>query len=119
MKHNHEFRDPIHTFISLRTDERRVVDSRPFQRLRHIHQLALTYLVYPGATHSRFEHSLGVMELSGRIFDVITDPSNLSPDAKHALPELDGKLNTEHWRRSVRMAALFHDVGHLPFSHAA
>ncbi len=47
MKYTHEFRDPIHTFISVRTDERRVIDSRPFQRLRHIHQLALTYLVYP------------------------------------------------------------------------
>ena len=49
MKHSHEFRDPIHTFIAVRTDERKVIDSRPFQRLRHIHQLALSYLVYPGA----------------------------------------------------------------------
>src|SRR5580692_11545364 len=76
-KHFHEFRDPIHTFISVRTDERRVIDSMPFQRLRNIHQLALTYLVYPGATHKRFEHSLGVMELASRIFDVLTDPQNL------------------------------------------
>src|SRR5712691_11793110 len=77
MKYTHEFRDPIHTFISVRTDERRVIDSRPFQRLRHIHQLALTYLVYPGATHKRFEHSLGVMHLASRIFDVVTAPENL------------------------------------------
>jgi hypothetical protein len=48
-----------------------VLDSRPFQRLRYVHQLALTYLVYPGATHRRFEHSLGVMELAGRVFDML------------------------------------------------
>ena len=59
-----EIRDPIHNFIWLDSDERKVLDSRPFQRLRHIHQLAMTYLVYPGATHRRFEHSLGVMELA-------------------------------------------------------
>jgi hypothetical protein len=63
----HEIRDPIHNFIRLDDEERSVLDSRPFQRLRHIHQLALTYLVYPGATHRRFEHSLGVMELATRI----------------------------------------------------
>src|SRR5215813_11824407 len=81
MKHSHEFRDPIHTFISVRTDERTVIDSRPFQRLRHIHQLALSYLVYPGATHKRFEHSLGVMEIASRIYDVVTEPANIFRDS--------------------------------------
>ncbi len=57
----HEVRDPIHVFVRLEYDERRVVDSAFYQRLRHIHQLAMTYLVYPGATHKRFEHCLGVM----------------------------------------------------------
>ncbi|MCX8053915.1 MAG: HD domain-containing protein, partial [Armatimonadetes bacterium] len=52
-KQVHEIRDPIHVFIKLDSDERRVLDSRPIQRLRHVHQLALTYLVYPGATHMR------------------------------------------------------------------
>jgi len=65
----HEIRDPIHVFVRLDPDERKVLNSRPFQRLRHIHQLAFSYLVYPGATHRRFEHSLGVMELAGRVFD--------------------------------------------------
>ncbi len=50
-KHLHEIRDPIHVFVRLNSDERKVLDSRPFQRLRHIHQLALSYLVYPAATH--------------------------------------------------------------------
>lgn len=115
-KRHHEIRDPIHTFIRLETDERRVVDSKPFQRLRHIHQLALTYLIYPGATHRRFEHSLGVMELAGRVYDVVTDPENLHHDgARDIVPDGFDRL---YWRRVVRMAALCHDIGHLPFSHA-
>ncbi len=88
------------------------------QRLRHIHQLALTYLVYPGATHRRFEHSLGVMELAGRVFDVITHPANVQGEAARSTVPLDEGDRT-YWRRAVRMAALFHDTGHLPFSHAA
>jgi HD superfamily phosphohydrolase len=117
MKHSHEFRDPIHTFISVRTDERRVIDSRPFQRLRHIHQLAFSYLVYPGATHKRFEHSLGVMELASRIFDVVTGAENIRHDSvRDIIPDEESK---NYWKSVLRMAALCHDLGHLPFSHAA
>lgn len=115
----HEIRDPIHVFVRLSSDERKVLDSRPFQRLRHIHQLALTYLVYPGATHKRFEHSLGVMELAGRVYDVITRPENVSEEVKQLLPEVVDPYQQEHGRRAVRMAALCHDLGHLPFSHGA
>ena len=71
-KNRHEIRDPIHVFVYLDSEERKVLDSRPFQRLRYIHQLGLSYLVYPGATHKRFEHSLGVMELASRVFDIVT-----------------------------------------------
>lgn len=116
MKHIHEFRDPIHVFITVDSDERRVVDSRPFQRLRHIHQLATSYLVFPGATHKRFEHSLGVMHLAGLVFDIVTKPSNVHHKVKDYMP---GDHQLEYWRRVVRLAALCHDVGHLPFSHAA
>ena len=77
----HEIRDPIHNFIRIDSNERKVLDSRPFQRLRYIHQLGLTYLVYPGATHRRFEHSLGVMELAGRVYDIITNPANIFHDS--------------------------------------
>jgi len=80
-KHVHEFRDPIHGFIRVDSKERLVVDSRQVQRLRHIHQLALTNLLYPGATHRRFEHSLGVMDLAGRVYDTVTDPNNILHDA--------------------------------------
>ncbi|NNM84192.1 MAG: HD domain-containing protein [Phycisphaerales bacterium] len=115
----HEIRDPVHVFVRLDSDERTVLDSQPFQRLRYIHQLALTYLVYPGTTHKRFEHSLGVMELAGRIFDVVTDPSNTDDNIKQLLPELFKPDQRAYWRRVVRLAALCHDMGHLPFSHAA
>src|SRR5688572_19714274 len=112
----HEIRDPIHVFVRLDSDERRVVDSDPYQRLRHIHQLAMTYLIYPGATHRRFEHCLGVMEVATRIYDVVTNPRNIAPyeSVREILPE-PGLI--DYWRRILRMAALCHDMGHLPFSH--
>ena len=114
----HEIRDPIHVFVRLSSDERAVVDSMPFQRLRHIHQLALTSLIYPGATHMRFEHSLGVMELAGRVFDIVT--KNVETDeVRQTIPELGDPDKLNYWRKVLRVAALCHDLGHLPFSHAA
>jgi len=117
-KLKHEIRDPIHGFIKIFQDERVILDSKPVQRLRDIHQLGLTYLLYPSATHKRFEHSLGVMELATRVFDVITSPENILPELREELPELDNKDQLRYWRRVVRVAALCHDLGHLPFSHA-
>ena len=118
-KNIHEIRDPVHTFVRLDSDERDVLNSRPYQRLRHIHQLAVSYLVYPGASHKRFEHSLGVMELAGRVFDVVTYQANLTDDIRDLLPEVESSAKLQYWRKVVRMAALCHDIGHLPFSHAA
>ena len=118
-KHFHEIRDPIHVFVRLSSDERKLVDSLPFQRLRYIHQLATTYLVYPGATHRRFEHSLGVMELASRVFDVITQQNHIHADVVKALPEITNSEKLVYWKKALRLAALCHDLGHLPFSHAA
>lgn len=113
----HEVRDPIHTFVRLEPGERAVVNSRAFQRLRDIHQLATTYLVYPGASHKRFEHSLGVMHVADQIFQVVTREDKLSDHVREVLPaDADER---KYWRRVLRLAALLHDVGHLPFSHAA
>jgi HD superfamily phosphohydrolase len=98
--------------------EKQLIDSRPFQRLRSIHQLAMCYQVYPGASHKRFEHSLGVMEMATRIFDRVLDKRQT--DAVH--DRIAQRVEPEHlgyWRRVVRLAALLHDIGHLPFSHAA
>lgn len=121
-KEHNEFRDPIHGFIVLTSDERKVVNSRAFQRLRHIHQLALTWLVYPAATHKRFEHCLGVMDLAGRVFDVLTHPENRRTTGrlKEIFPSTDPTdAKHRYWRSVVRMAALCHDLGHIPFSHGA
>ena len=115
----HEIRDPIHNFIRLDSQERQVLDSRPLQRLRHIHQLGMSHFIYPGANHTRFEHSLGVMELATRVFNVVTEPDHLTDEVKESLHEIAGEVQRTYWRRALRMAALCHDVGHLPFSHAA
>ena len=110
-KNWHEIRDPIHVFIRLSTDERRIVDSIPFQRLRNIHQLAMSYLIYPGATHKRFEHSLGVMELASRVFDIVTNQDNIHPMVRELVPEINVEVKIGYWRSALRMAALCHDLG--------
>lgn len=119
MKNINEVKDPIHAFIKFDASERDVIDSRPLQRLRYIHQLSLAYLVYPGATHRRFEHSLGVMELASRVYDSIISGEKITEEIKKLIPELNNKDKLMYWRRVIRMAALCHDIGHLPFSHAA
>jgi len=65
----HRIRCPIHGFIHFSENERYIIDHPLFRRLRYIRQLALTEFVYPGATHTRFEHSLGVMEVATQAFD--------------------------------------------------
>lgn len=102
-------RDPIHGFIKADRLEAALINSRPVQRLRFIHQLGLTFLVYPGAEHSRFSHVLGAMHLAGRVYDA------LAPKSDGLLPAAE----TSRERRLVRAAALLHDLGHAPFSHSA
>ena len=94
--------------------ELKLVGTRAFRRLRNIKQLALTYLVYPGAMHTRFEHSLGVMELATRAFDAVCRGSHekLTENFKKMGMGLDEA------KTLLRATALLHDVGHLPFSHA-
>lgn len=108
--------DSVHGFISFDEFEKELIDSFPFQRLHYIHQLGIAYLVYPGATHTRFEHSLGVMALATQMFDKIC--KSVRPDVFHFVPR-KGSSDYLYWRRVIRMAALCHDLGHLPFSHAA
>ena len=111
----HEIRDPVHGFITIDTPERTVLDSSPVQRLRHIHQLAMEYLVYPGATHKRFEHALGVMELASKVYDVVTRRDNVTEKVQNLFDSVGNEDQRRYWRRVIRMAALCHDIGHLPF----
>lgn len=108
--------DSVHGFIHFDDCEKELIGSFPFQRLHYIRQLGLAYLVYPGATHSRFEHSLGVMELASKIFHNVCKTAR--PDVFHLVPR-KGSPEYFYWQRILRMAALCHDLGHLPFSHAA
>lgn len=92
-------RDSVHGNLYLDEFEIKLVDKPQMQRLRRIKQLGFTYLVYPGANHSRFEHSIGTLHIASQIADTV---------------ELD---DTE--KKMVRSAALLHDVGHGPFSHVS
>ncbi|HEY2825327.1 MAG TPA: HD domain-containing protein [Gemmatimonadales bacterium] len=98
-------RDPLWNNIRVDPEALEVVDSDPFQRLRYVRQLGHAFLVYPGATHTRFEHALGTYHLARRALTLLNERG-----------ELDGVPDDE--RRLVRLAALLHDIGHYPFSHA-
>ena len=102
MKKNYlDIIDPIHDFIRATGPEQKIIDSSIFQRLRRIRQLSGAHLTYPGAQHTRFEHSLGVMHIAGQ--------------AAHFLKE-KGILNSDEIKK-LRLAGLLHDIGHGPFSH--
>jgi len=94
-----EIRDPIHGFIQYENREERIINTKVFQRLRNIKQLALANYVYPGALHTRFDHSLGVMHLGRKIA------------ARLGLNKSKKKI--------VGLAGLLHDIGHGPFSHVS
>ena len=98
-------RDPLWNNIRIDAEALKVLDSEPLQRLRYIRQLGHAFLVYPGATHTRFEHALGTYHLTRRTLGLLRDRG-----------ELEGVDPEEI--TLIRMAALLHDVGHYPFSHA-
>jgi uncharacterized protein len=94
-----EIRDPVHGFIHREPHERDLIDTKVFQRLRSLRQLAMAYLVYPGAVHTRFDHSLGAFHVAGGLAEAL--------------------VPSETDKRLIRLATLLHDVGHGPFSHVA
>lgn len=111
ISYHKRIRDAVHGYIKLTKDEIRIIDNRFFQRLRNIKQLGTTYLVYPSAIHSRFEHSLGVMHVATKLFDEITSKNNdiLGWD----------KREIKKQRQMLRLLSLLHDIGHAPFSHVS
>jgi len=96
-----EIKDPVHGYIYITEGEKDIIDSYPVQRLRRLRQLAGAEYVYPGANHTRFEHSVGVMYLAGEVV---------------GNPNISQIVNVEDIE-AVRIAGLLHDVGHGPFSH--
>lgn len=95
--------DPLYGSINLSETEAQLVSSRAFQRLHNVRQLGLAHLVFPSAGYSRFAHSVGALHNASRLIDAISaNTSEIAPDR----------------RAAYRIAALLHDVGHYPFSHA-
>src|SRR3954468_20200296 len=98
-------RDPLHNNIRLDPLARELIETPAFQRLRYVRQLGLAFLVYPGARHTRFEHALGTYHLAKRSLALLDESDGLS-----GIPDDESGI--------VAAAALLHDLGHYPFSHA-
>src|SRR3954465_6453438 len=98
-------RDPLWNNIRLDSLSFELIDTPAFQRLRYVRQLGLAFLVYPGATHSRFEHALGTYHLARRKLSLFEEHDDY------------GALGRDECMLT-RVAALLHDIGHYPFSHA-
>lgn len=114
--HRHyEIRCPVYGFVGLNDWEWQIVSQPAFQRLRRIRQLAWTDYVFPGAMHTRFEHSLGVMQMASMLFDGIVQRSEDILKSQLGYHE----HGLARHKALVRLATLLHDIGHAPFSHAA
>lgn len=112
-----KIRDPVYGFIEFNEWEKEIISHPAFQRLRRIRQLGLTDMVYPGAMHTRFEHSLGVMHLVTKMFDNIVNKEENKRILKESLNYQDAGLMRD--RQVIRLAGLLHDIGHAPFSHSS
>jgi uncharacterized protein len=99
-------RDPIHGAIEVDADERALIDSPQYQRLRNVKQLGFADLAFPGATHTRYAHGLGAMAVATKVFDALAPKLQLE------------RGDRERLRQTLRLAVLFHDLGHAPLSHA-
>jgi len=102
-------RDPVHGDVYLTHEEIRVLDTPEMQRLRGIRQLGAAYLVYPGALHTRFEHSIGTCHMAQRMIDAINLNAELAPRDCLGIGAEEARV--------IRMAALVHDITHVPFGH--
>jgi len=96
-------RDPIHQNIILTDLDMKIIDTQPFQRLRRIKQTGMVYLVYPGAQHTRFEHSIGTRYVAEQILSTL---------------KMHGLDISKDDEKSLYAAALLHDIGHTAFSHS-
>ncbi|HJP82014.1 MAG TPA: HD domain-containing protein, partial [Fimbriimonadaceae bacterium] len=119
---NQEIFIPVHGFVWLTESELKVVDHPAFQRLRRVRQLGMAHMVYPGATHTRYEHVLGVLHITSEVIKAIQG----NHERAKSKDKLKDPSDSSHWglplgaRESAfcRLAALLHDIGHLPFGHS-
>lgn len=100
-----EVRDPVHGSIHILNEEVPILRHEFFQRLRNIKQLGFSEYVFPGATHTRFIHSIGVMSIGGKAFDTLFKGRSLTPDLLRL-------------KETFKLACLLHDIGHAPLSHS-
>jgi len=108
----YELRDPIHKAILFDSYEKKFIDHQVLQRLRSISQLGFVSMAYPGAIHSRFLHSLGVMHLAGRIFHSVVTSN------KKFFSQRFSNKDLKYLYKVLRLSGLLHDIGHAPYSHS-
>jgi HD superfamily phosphohydrolase len=99
-----EIRDPVHGSIKILDEEISIIESPFFQRLKSIKQLGFTENIFPGATHTRYLHSIGVMDVSTKVFNQVFKHIHYDADIRRL-------------KETVRLACLLHDIGHAPLSH--
>ena len=99
-----QIHDPIHGTVTITNIMKIIIDTPEFQRLRDLKQLGASYFVFPSATHTRFEHSIGVSHLAGKLMETL---QKKQPRLKITAREIE----------VTRIAGLVHDIGHGPFSH--
>jgi len=102
-------RDPVHGDVYLTHEEMRVLDTPEMQRLRGVRQLGTAYLVYPGALHTRFDHSIGSVHMTQRMIESVNLSFELDPAVTIAISDEEARV--------IRIAALVHDITHIPFGH--
>lgn len=100
-----EVRDPVHGSIHILDEEKPIIEDNFFQRLRNIKQLGFSDLIFPGATHTRFIHSIGVMYVGGKAFDTL-------------FKDRLGNSDIIRLKETFKLACLLHDIGHAPLSHS-
>jgi len=122
-------KDPLYGYVEINDTEKRIIDHPLFQRLRYIYQLQVTYFTYPSAVHTRFAHSVGVMHIAHlfaeHLLRKFVEMYGKEEFLKYAslysneVPELsDVEETITYLTQAIKLAALLHDIGHGPFSHA-